>query len=74
MLTTVLPQLIDRVGKDGTVTPGLFNDQAARILRQGSFDHDNKENKWRTFLASDSALAVEFRDDISTGAQAPSLL
>jgi hypothetical protein len=32
MLTTVLPQLIDRVGEDGTVTPRLFNDQAARIL------------------------------------------
>jgi hypothetical protein len=29
MLTTVLPQLIDRVGADGTVTPRLFNDQAA---------------------------------------------
>jgi hypothetical protein len=63
MLTTVLPQLIDRVGKDGTVTPGLFNDQAARILGPGSFDHDNKENRWRTFQASDSALAVEFRDE-----------
>jgi hypothetical protein len=45
------------------VTPGLFNDQAARILGQGSFDHANKENRWRTLLASDSALAVEFRDD-----------
>jgi hypothetical protein len=63
MLTTVLPQLIDRVGDDGTVTPGLFNDQAARVLGQGSFDHANKENRWRTFLASDSALAVEFRDE-----------
>jgi hypothetical protein len=41
MLTTVLPQLIKRVGEDGTVTPGLFNDQAARILGQGSFDHAN---------------------------------
>jgi hypothetical protein len=39
MLTTVLPQLIDRAG-DGTVAPGLLNDQAARILGQGSFDHD----------------------------------
>jgi hypothetical protein len=63
MLTTVLPQLIERVGEDGTVTPGLFNDQAARILWQGSFDHGNKENRWRTLLASDSALAVEFRDE-----------
>jgi hypothetical protein len=63
MLTTVLPQLIDRVGEDGTVTPGLFNDQAAQILGQGSFDHDNKENRWRTFLASDCALAVEFRGE-----------
>jgi hypothetical protein len=63
MLTTVLPQLIDRVREDGTVTPGLFNDQAARILGQGSFNHANKENRWRTFLASDSALAVEFRDE-----------
>jgi hypothetical protein len=61
MLTTVLPQLIDRVGEDGTVTPGLFNDQAARILGQGPFDHANKENRWRTYVASDSALAVEFR-------------
>jgi hypothetical protein len=61
MLTTVLPQLIDGVGLDGTVTPGLFSDRAARILGQGSFDHDNKENRWRTFMASDSALAVEFR-------------
>jgi hypothetical protein len=41
MLTKVPPQLIDRVGEDSTVTPGLFNDQAARILGQGSFDHDN---------------------------------
>jgi hypothetical protein len=63
MLTTVLPQLIDRVGEDGTVTPGLFNDQAARVLGQGSFDHDNKENRWRTLLASDSVLAVEFRGE-----------
>jgi hypothetical protein len=63
MLTTVLPQLIDRVGEDDTVTPRLFNDQAARILGQGSFDHANKENQWRTFLASDNALAVEFRDE-----------
>jgi hypothetical protein len=63
MLTTVLPQLIDRVGKDGIVTPGLFNDQAAGILGQGSFDHASKENRWSTFLASDSALAVEFRDE-----------
>jgi hypothetical protein len=63
MLTTVLQQLIDRVEGGGTVTPGLFNDQAARILGQGSFDHANKENRWRTFLASESALAVEFRDD-----------
>jgi hypothetical protein len=63
MLTTVLLQLTDRVGEDGTMTPGLFNDQAARILGQGSFDHANKENRWRTFLASDSALAVEFRDE-----------
>jgi hypothetical protein len=63
MLTTVLPQLIDRVGKDGTVAPGLFNDQAARILGQGSFDHAIKENRWFTFLASDSALAVEFKDE-----------
>jgi hypothetical protein len=51
MLTTVPPQLIDRVGEDSTVTPGLFNDQAAQ------------ENRWRSFLASDSALAVEFRDE-----------
>jgi hypothetical protein len=43
MLTTVLPQLINRVGEDGTATPGLFNDQAARVLGQGSFDHDNKK-------------------------------
>jgi hypothetical protein len=63
MLTTVLTQLIDRVGKDGTVTPRLFNDQAARILGAGSFDHANKENRWRFFLASDSALAGEFRDE-----------
>jgi hypothetical protein len=28
-----------------------------------SFDHANKENRWCTFLASDSALAVEFRDE-----------
>jgi hypothetical protein len=63
MLTTVLPQLIDRVGEDGTVKPGLFNDQAARILGQGPFDHASKENRWRTFLASDSALAVEFQDE-----------
>jgi hypothetical protein len=63
MLTTVLPQLIDRVGEDDTMTPGLFNDQAAQILGQGSFDHDNKENRWRTFLASGSALAVEFRGE-----------
>jgi hypothetical protein len=46
-----------------TVAPGLFNDQAARILGPGSFDHANKENQWHTFLASDSALAVEFRDE-----------
>jgi hypothetical protein len=45
MLTTVLKQLIDRVGEDGTVTPGRFNDQAARILGQVSFDHANKENR-----------------------------
>jgi hypothetical protein len=32
MLTTVLPQLIDRVREDGTVMPGLYNDQAAQIL------------------------------------------
>jgi hypothetical protein len=63
MLTTVLPQLIDRVGEDGTVTPGLFNDQAARILGQESFDHANKENRWRTLLALYSSLAVEFRDE-----------
>jgi hypothetical protein len=64
MLTTILPQIIDRVGKDGTVTPGLFNDQAAQILGQVFFDHGNKENRWRTLLASDSALAVEFRDEL----------
>jgi hypothetical protein len=63
MLTMVPPQLIDRVGEDGTVTPGLFNNQAARILGPGSFDHANKENRWRTFLTSDSALAVEFRNE-----------
>jgi hypothetical protein len=63
MLTTVLTQLIDRVGGDETVTPGLFNDQAARNLVPGSFDHTNKENRLRTFLASESALAVEFRDE-----------
>jgi hypothetical protein len=60
MLTTVLPQLIDRVGEDGAVTPGLFNEQAARIVGPGSFDHGNKENRWRFFLASDSTLAVKF--------------
>jgi hypothetical protein len=63
MLTTVLPQLINRVGEDITVTPRLLSDKAARILGQGSLDHANKENRWRTFLASDSALAVEFRDE-----------
>jgi hypothetical protein len=63
MLTTVLSQLMDRVGEDGNVTPGLFNDQAAQFLGQGSFDHANKENRRRNFLASDSALAVEFRDE-----------
>jgi hypothetical protein len=63
MRTTVLPQLINKVGEDGTVTPGLFNDQAAQILGKGSFDHANKENRWFTILASDSALAVEFRDE-----------
>jgi hypothetical protein len=63
MLTTVSPQLIGRVGEDSTVAPGLFNDQAARILGPGSFDHANKDNRWLTFLASDSALAVEFRDE-----------
>jgi hypothetical protein len=39
------------------------HDQAAQFLDQGSFDHDNKENRRRTFLASDSALAVVFRDE-----------
>jgi hypothetical protein len=62
MLTTILPQLIDRVEEDGTVTPGLFIDEAAEILGPGSFDHANEENRWCTFLASDSTLAVEFRD------------
>jgi hypothetical protein len=62
-LTTVLPQLFNRVREDGTVTPGQFNDQAVRILGQGSFDHGNKENRWHTFLTSDSALAAEFRDE-----------
>jgi hypothetical protein len=45
------------------VAPGLFNDQAARILGQGSFDYDKEENRWRTFLASDSSFAVEFRGE-----------
>jgi hypothetical protein len=45
------------------VTPGLLNNKAARILGQGSFDHDNKKNRWCTFLALVSALAVEFRDE-----------
>jgi hypothetical protein len=63
MLTTVFPQLINRVEEDGAVMLGLFNDQAAWILGPGSFDHANKENRWRTFLASDSALAVVFRDE-----------
>jgi hypothetical protein len=45
------------------VTPGLFNDQAARILGARSFNHANKENRWRFFLASDSMLAGEFRDE-----------
>jgi hypothetical protein len=61
MLTTVLPQLIDGVGEDSTVTPGLFNDQAARILGPGSFDHANKENRWRVSCA----LALEFRLSMS---------
>jgi hypothetical protein len=60
MLTT---QLIDRVGEDGIVTPGLFNDQAARILGPGSFNIANKKKRWRFFLASDSFLAGEFRDE-----------
>jgi hypothetical protein len=63
MMTTVLTQLIDRLEEDGTVAPGLFNDQAARILGPGFFDRANKENRWRFFLASDSAHAVEFRDE-----------
>jgi hypothetical protein len=61
MLTTFLPQLIDRVGEGGTVAPGLFNDQAARILGQGSFDHANKGNQWRTFLASDRSRDLSQR-------------
>jgi hypothetical protein len=36
------------------VTPGLFNDQTARILGVGSFDHASKENRWHFFLAADS--------------------
>jgi hypothetical protein len=63
MLAMVLTQLIDRVGEDGTVKPGLFNDQAAQILGAGSFDYANKEYQWPFFLATDSALAVEFRDE-----------
>jgi hypothetical protein len=63
MLTTVFTQLIDKVGENGTVTPGPFNDQAARIFGAGSFDHANKENRRRFFLASDSTLAVEFWDE-----------
>jgi hypothetical protein len=50
MLTTVLKQLIDRAWEDGAVTPGVFKDQAARILVAGSFDHDKNENRWRTLL------------------------
>jgi hypothetical protein len=43
------------------VAPGLFHDQETKILRAGSFDHANKEKRWRAFLALDSALAGEFR-------------
>jgi hypothetical protein len=63
MLTTVLPQLIDRAREDGTVTPGLFNDQAARILGPDPSTTPTSKNQLRFFLASDSALAEEFRDE-----------
>jgi hypothetical protein len=45
------------------VTPGLFNDQAARILGDGPFYQANKKNRLRTFLASDNTLAGKFRDE-----------
>jgi hypothetical protein len=40
MLSAVLTQLIDRVGEDGTVTPELFNDKAARIIGAGFFSRE----------------------------------
>jgi len=65
-LNCSLPQMIDRIDKDGdeeVFTPGLWNSLNS-ILGVGSFDHSNKDKCWEAFHASRSIFATDHRKEI----------
>ena len=64
-LNCSLPQMLDRVGDNGEVTP-RFWDSFSTITGAGSFDSANKAACWRAFHMSDSIFASDQAKEIGT--------
>jgi hypothetical protein len=64
-LNCSLPQMIDQVGVNGDVTPGLW-DSLSSVLGAGSFDHLNKATCWQAFHTSGSIFASGHLNEIAT--------
>ncbi len=57
--------MLDRVGDNGEVTPGLW-DSLSTIIGAGSFDSANKATCWRAFHMSHSIFASDQMKEIGT--------
>ena len=61
-LLNALPQMLDETSAGGVTTKGLFNDLGT-VPGAASFLDTNKDTRWDHFLASDSAVAIEFKSE-----------
>jgi hypothetical protein len=55
--------MIDLENAVGSTERGFFHEQLVSVLGEGSFDHGNAENRWTTFLQSNSRIAKESKEE-----------
>jgi hypothetical protein len=64
-ICTAIQQFLDSSDGKEITTKGLFHDQLVSVIGEDSFNHANSSERWTHFLATDSIIASEFKQEWS---------
>jgi hypothetical protein len=65
-ICNTVPQFLPHTDSTGQLIAGLFP-QLSDVLGPNSFDHFNRDTRWRHFLSSSSSIAAEFANQYTKG-------